>query len=162
MPFYLKLDSLLWLSHYDIDDCVMDSGYRENQKLIICRSVKPDILLERVIFSIVFYFWCYSDKWNPSCIQGAFCRCTVLTCHGGSSYCGISEPFQDLPAFPIHTSIVAFTWFNYQMESSRAVIRVLQGRDRQMATSHSSPGSSFTPATHNRNANHFSKLVNEG
>lgn len=151
----------------------MDSGSRENQKLIIYRSMKPDILLEHAIFSIIFYFWCYSDKWNPSCIQGAFCGHLVVTCHGGSIYCGISKPSQDLPAFPtpygrlrmalhafpIHTSIVAFTWFNHQEESSRAVIRVLQGRDRQMATSHASLGSSITPAIHNRNASHFSQVA---
>lgn len=34
----------------------MDPGYHDNQKLIILRPMKPDILFEHAIFSIVFYF----------------------------------------------------------------------------------------------------------
>lgn len=79
------------------------------------------------------------DKWNPSCFQGMFCGCVILTCHGGSIHYGVSEASQALPAFPtpygrlrmalpaflVYISIITFTCFSYQEESSRAVILVV-------------------------------------
>lgn len=107
------------------------------------------------------------DKWNSSCIQGAFCGCMILTCHGGSIYCGVPKAsgFICLPNFVadsewlcLPSSVITCACFNYQEESYRAVIIVLQGRGRQMAISHSSPGPIITPSTHNRNAKHFSQV----
>lgn len=135
----------------------MNPGYHENQKPVVLRPMKPDILFEHDIFSIVFYFdvirvdnaklLLWIDRWNPSCIRGVLWMLETNLPWGLPALVGS----QRLLRTSLYTPLSYHLPFLMRApdlwpQSSRAEVN---------GFSHSSPGPSITPATQDKNDKHF-------